>query len=273
MDLEKNDYTDPACPFDTSAYTGQVQTIPVRRVLDKVDEYLGKNDYENAERTLRYWLSEAQSGGDGQGVLAVRNELMGLYRKLGRGEDAAKQAELALALVEPLGLGGSVTAGTTLVNAATVYKAFGQADRAIGLYEQAREIYETQLPPLDDRLGGLYNNMALALTDLGRYAQARDLYSRALWVMGQVPNGALEQAITWLNLADLAAAEQGLEAADEDICDCIERAWELLQTPDTPRNGYFAFVCEKCAPTFGYYGYFTYKTRLEALAEEIYAGA
>mgnify|MGYP002855519153 CR=1 FL=1 len=273
MELQKNDYLDPACPFDSSAYTGKAETIPVRRVLEKVDDYLGRNDYDGAERTLLYWLGEARRGGDGRGELSVRNELMGLYRKQGRGEEAVAQAELALGLADTLGLEGSVTAGTTLVNAATVYKAFSQADRAIGLYEQARSIYEQKLPPRDDRLGGLYNNMALALTDLARYGEARDLYAKALWVMGQAPNGALEQAITWLNLADLAAAEQGLEAADEDICDCVDRAWELLQAPELPRDGYYAFVCEKCAPTFGYYGYVARKTRLLQQAEEIYAGA
>ena len=93
MELQKNDYLDPACPFDSSAYTGKAETIPVRRVLEKVDDYLGRNDYDSAERTLLYWLGEARRGGDGRGELSVRNELMGLYRKQGRGEEAVAQAD------------------------------------------------------------------------------------------------------------------------------------------------------------------------------------
>ena len=274
LELRKEDYTDPACPFDLRAYTGEPKTqVPVRRVMEKVDEYLGRNDYDGAERTLDYWLNEAETGGDGRGALAVRNELMGLYRKLDRETEAIEQAEAALALSAGLGLEGTVTEGTTLVNAATVYTAFGQAEAALGLYEQAKRVYEARLPATDDRLGGLYNNMALALTDLGRYAQARELYAKALWIMGQAEHGQLEQAITWLNLADVAAAERGLLEAEEDIHDCLDRAWELLQTSELPRNGYYAFVCEKCAPTFGYYGYFDCKNQLLDRAGRIYAGA
>ena len=44
----------------------------------------------------------------------------------------------------------------------------------------------------------------------------------------------------------------------------------LLDTPSVPRNGYYAFVCEKCAPTFSYYGYFLTAEKLTGRAEEIY---
>ena len=59
--MDKNDYTDPACPFDFSQYTGQArETVPVRRVLDKEDSLLALNDYDGAAKLLRYWIREAQ---------------------------------------------------------------------------------------------------------------------------------------------------------------------------------------------------------------------
>ena len=80
------------------------------------------------------------------------------------------------------------------VNAATVYKAFGMAADALPLYAAAREIYEKELPADDARLGGLYNNMALALADLHRFREAEDCYRRALSVMARVEHGEAEAA-------------------------------------------------------------------------------
>ena len=36
------------------------------------------------------------------------------------------------------------------------------------------------------------------------------------------------------------------------------------------KDGYYAFVCEKCASVFGYYGYFAYENELKMRAREIY---
>ena len=62
--------------------------ISIDRILSRLDEFLHKNDYASAERHLLYWLSEAKSGGDVHTELFVRNELMGLYRKLSKENEA-----------------------------------------------------------------------------------------------------------------------------------------------------------------------------------------
>ena len=115
--------------------------------------------------------------------------------------------------------------------------------------------------------------MALALAQLGAYREAEELYDRALGVMEKQENGAPEMAITCLNLADLTAAETGLEEGAEKIEHLLQRAEKLLNTETLPRDGYYAFVCEKCAPVFGYYGYFFTEQELKRRAEEIYERA
>ena len=40
-----------------------------------------------------------------------------------------------------------------------------------------------------------------------------------------------------------------------------------------PKDGYYAFVCEKCADTFAYYGYFGYSEELMQRAKKIYERA
>ena len=124
MSLEPEDYKEPRCPSCTDFYypdeNANVSFIPVDRVVDRLDTLLSHNDMPAARRHLEYWLSEARMGGDKRGELAVLNELMGLYRKMGLKDKAFESAEKADELVKTLSLGGSITAATVCLNAATV---------------------------------------------------------------------------------------------------------------------------------------------------------
>ena len=111
--------------------------------------------------------------------------------------------------------------------------------------------------------------MALSLAVCGRYEEAMEMFRRAISVMEKQEHGELEQAITWLNMADAAEAALGPEAAEEDVEEYLETAEALLDTENLPRNGYYAFVCEKCAPVFGHYGWFATEAELKRRAEEI----
>lgn len=245
--------------------------ISIDRILSKLDEHLHRNDYPAAERHLVYWLGEAEQNSDLRTALLVRNELMGLYRKLGRQAEALDCANAALSAIKAHGIAHQVGAATTYLNAATVYKAFGMAEDAIGLFEHARSVYEAELGADDSRLGGLYNNMALALVDLGRFSEAKDLYEKAIAIMSRTDGGMLEVAITYLNMASAAEAELGLEDAQEIIANHLKKAEELLEGHQK-RDGYYAFVCEKCASVFDYYGHFFYAKELAARARRIYEG-
>lgn len=262
--IEKEDYMEPRCLLCEEPYgaEAQVKPVPQQRIMEKVDEYMSRRDYAGVERHLLYWLEEAKLGHDQKGELMIRNELIGHYRKVQDRVHALTQAEAALNLLDEIGFEGSITAGTTCVNAATAYQAFGENDRAFEIFERARNNYEA-IPSLKpELLGGLYNNMALTLVSLKRFDEANELYRRAIETMANAEHGALEQAITYLNMANAAEDEKGLLDASETIDACLERAETLLNAPGIPHEGYYAFVCEKCAPTFEYYGWF-------AVAEEL----
>jgi tetratricopeptide (TPR) repeat protein len=241
----------------------------MERILARLDEHLSRNDYAAAERHLLFWLAEKK---DTPVALPLSNELMGLYRKLGRHDEAIATAEKALALVERLGLSETLSAATTYLNTATVLHAAGKTEEGLPYFERARALYEALLPKGDARLGGLYNNMGLALVALSRYEEARVLYRLALSVMEALPDGAGEVAITLLNLADAAREERGAEAAEAETSELMERAWQLLDAYPA-RDGHYAFVCEKCAPIFGFYGYFRYEKELSERARRIYERA
>ena len=243
--------------------------IPTDRVLEKLDGFFAKNDTAAAKRHLLYRLSEAQMLGDNRGALLLNNELMGLCRKLGQRDEALDYAQKALALVEKMGIVQNVGAATTYLNSATVYKAFNRPQDALLLYEKAKNIYGQQLRPDDDRLAGLYTNMALALVDLERFQEADSLYRQALSVLENVPDKVPEMAITYLNMATAAEKQYGQKAALDAL---LEQAKALLESCREQTDGNYAFVCEKCASVFGYYGDEMYARNLLERSRRIYEG-
>ena len=269
--LHPEDYLEPGCVF-CRPEASEPTPVDLRRCLARLDEDLARRDYAAAERHLDYWQQEAAAGRDWRGLLSIENERMGLFRKMGLRERAMEVLQSAGELIFRAGLEDTVTAATTLLNMGTVLKHFGEPEQALPYYQEARTLYEKLLPPEDCRLAGLYNNLALVLVDLGRYAEARELYGKALALMERQPNGALELAVTELNLAELAEAEYGLLEAETEIETRLDRARTLLDGPTLPRDGYYAFVCEKCAPCFDYYGRFADAAELRERSEKIYAG-
>lgn len=271
-----------------------IRPVPQKRIVEKMNEYMSRRDYAGAERHLLYWLAEAELGRDLQGELMLRNEMVGHYRKTGQRDKAMESAGKAQELLAVLELEDAIIAGTTYVNIATACNAFGDYERSLELFEKARAVYEGSEFVEPQQLGGLYNNMALTCTALGRYEEALELYEKAAGVMAQVPDGELEQAITYLNMANTVEAQAGLEEGESRICGLVERAEELLEKKggellgadqallneegalrglsreERARIGYYAFVCEKCAPTFEYYGYFLAAEGLRETAERIY---
>ena len=243
--------------------------ISTERILNKLDELLGRNDYESAEKHLLYWLDEAENAGDKRATLLVKNELAGLYRKLSRKDDALKVVSSLIDLINEMGIENNVGAATTFINAATVYKAFDYPQKSLTLFEKARVIYEENLPENDERFGGLFNNMALTLVDLKRFNEAYELYDKAVSVMSKNEDGDLEVAITYLNIASAKETELGAEESDLVIREYLEKAIEILDKHEN-KDGYYAFVCEKCASVFGYFGYFLYKKDLEERVRKIY---
>ena len=101
--------------------------IPMDRIIGKLDRLYEADDTAGAERLLLYWYEEAKAENDERGMLSLSCELMGLYRKCGRGKEALACVADSLWLVERLGIGDSVSAATVYLNCGTVKTAFGKA--------------------------------------------------------------------------------------------------------------------------------------------------
>lgn len=276
MMLDELDYKEPSCALcggkefynpDKDQPDGR---IPVMRVIEKLDGFLNKNLMDDARVHLEYWKNEASALRDKQGELAVTDELIGLYRKTGERELAFSACDRALALLKELGLDGTVTSATVLLNAATAYKAFGKAQDALPLYERAQKIYDGHLQPDDPLVAGLYNNTALALADLKRYGEAEEFYLKAIAITEKTDTGAPDAAISYVNLAH-CYYEQKKDKSD--ITDCMFKAYGLLCGENVPQNGYLAYVLSKCYPSFEFFGYGRIAAELKEKSEKLYAGA
>lgn len=268
MFLEKEDYAESGC---RSCSNQNGKMIPLDRVICKMDEYLDRKDYPGAIGHLEYWLREADDIGDVRGAFSLHNELMGCYRKTGDRDNAIKNAEAAMLLMEEAGAQGA-SAGTCYVNSATVFCAFGEKQRSLSLFEKAQEEYGKANNVSGFMRASLFNNMALVLVDLKRFGEAYRCYQRAMEALGE-NGGELERAITLLNMADAAEAEHGAEKAEKKIEMYLEDASKLLDSESVSRDGYYAFVCEKCAPVYDYHGWFMYASELQERANGIYERA
>ncbi len=273
--LDKFDYAEPSCPLcgggdfyypKNDAPDGR---IPIDRIISRIDALFDKNDCNEAGRVLLYWRGEAVALRDKRGELAMEDELIGYYRKCSDKENCLKSVRRALALTDELGQSEMASGATVFINAATAYKAFGMAEAALPLYERAELICKKTLNPGDVRFGGLYNNMALALADLERFDEAEEAYMSALELMSKAEHGEAEAAITCVNLAHLYEKSGN----EEKIHASMKKAYELLHTESLPRNGYYAFVLEKCAPSFRYFGDIGAYEEFKREYERIYAGA
>ena len=209
----------------------------IGRILTKLDNLFARKEYAEAERLLKYWEKEGQASGDDKVHYLALNEQMGLYRKLGRRDDAMAAVSRMLRYLDRRQRRMSVEGATALLNAGTVYKAFGQSEEALPLFEEAMFVYEELLPDNDRRLAG----------------------------------NEPEEAITYLNMTGMYEERDGIEKAQESIDTCLTKAQEKLAAADgKTEEGYLAFVFDKCAPTFSYYGWFAEKNLLMKRSEEIY---
>lgn len=259
-------------------------SIPIMRIIDKLDLLFAKNDMAEAGRLLEYWEKEARALNDRRGLSEILSEEIGFYRSMGEKEKGLRAVDDALNLLNCMDVGDSVANATIYLNCATTMKAFGKVNEALPYYDKAREVYERLLPADDYRLAGFYNNYATALCELKRYAEARENYQKAIdllkrkggfyGVSDNAPVGGVhcELAVSYVNLAQLVydeAQDKGVEC-DEEVEKLLDLAYDCLDDKSIERNGNYANTCRKCATAFEFFGYFIQKQELEQRAHAIY---
>lgn len=267
------EHMESRCCFDASLYTGTPDTAPCPKALDvpafisRLDALYSSGNETEAGRALDEAIGKARSLGDWRSELSLLSELCGHCRRSGEEDKAMDAIEAIMDIIKEHRMGSTLSAATVLLNAATTLKCFSRAAASIPIFEHVSRIYSANLDPYDYRFAGLYNNMALSCADVGDYSKAEGLFKAAMRVIARCENPQNELAVTLCNLAELYYKQN---AEDERVNECMERAWEYLNDPALPKDGYHAFTISKCAPSFDYFGFFLYAGELKERVEKIY---
>ena len=174
--------------------------------------------------------------------LVQGNEQIGYYRSISNYEEALKISKEMLELVKELGLQESEAHGTTLLNAATAYRAAGMCEQAIAMYRAAEQIFKN-LGIQDERLAGLYNNMSMAFQQKEDYGTAESCLLQALAIVRNLPDHKVEEATTYANLASVCYEKEEFAQGIEYVQRAIER-FEECEEKDAHYCGALALLAQ-----------------------------
>ena len=167
-----------------------------------LDSYFVTQQIDQIDPFLTESLRQAKEEEDYGAYITICNEMIGFYRSTSAFEKAYIVSEDVLLLMEELHLDHTEHFATTLLNAATAYRAAGDYETALRYYRQALQIYDGLLAPNDYRFAGLYNNMSILLEKMDENGSAIDYALKALAIIEQTENSQAQTATTMTNLAN-----------------------------------------------------------------------
>lgn len=214
--------------------------------FETLDAYFEKNEIDKIDSFLVSSLAQAKEEEDYAAYISICNEMIGFYRSTSAFEKAYVAAEDVLLLMEELKLDHTEHFATSLLNAATAYRAAGDYAQALRLYRQALQIYEGIIPPDDYRYAGLYNNMSILLEKMEENEEAIACAKKALAIMEKIDGGEIQTAVTLTNMALLYFKVSDNEEAKR----LLERALAIFEKDgegtDEHYSGALAGMGEAC---------------------------
>ena len=153
---------------------------------------------------LEQAMSDAENAEDDAGLLTVLNETMGFYRSQGWHDKNQWIVQRTIELALRMGLEGSETWATTLINCATAMRAAKQYDQAEDLYMQALHCAENVYPPKDRRIAALHNNLSMLYQETGKAEASEHELREAMRILREAsdnPSTDIDLASSCTNLA------------------------------------------------------------------------
>ena len=208
----------------------------VDQFYETLDSYFAKQELDKVDPFLTASLQQAKEEEDYAAYISICNEMIGFYRSVSAFDKAYVAAEDVLLLMEELQLDHSEHFATTLLNAATAYRAAGDYAQALRYYRQAVQIYDGLLKPDDYRYAGLYNNMSILLEKMNENEEAVQYAEKALRIIEKLEGGEMETATTLTNLALLYFKVSRHEEAKA----LLERALSLFENSGEEHDAHYS---------------------------------
>lgn len=238
------------------------------RFIAKLDECFDRNDMKAACEWIESRKKEARDIGDDRGLLTVLNEAVGYYRRTQKRGKADKAMRESLDLVEKLGLSQTLSGATIFINAATTLSFFGEEEKGLALYDKAAKVYEQEGRIETYEYAALLNNKAGALYTLKRYDEAERDWKKSIEILCKIGRHAGEIAISLVMLAHLTFNRDN--TSYDRVESLLDEAWEYINSDDQSKDGNYAYVLRKCAPSFDYFKRRDEAEAMREVAKEIY---
>ncbi|MBQ8981782.1 MAG: tetratricopeptide repeat protein [Eubacterium sp.] len=242
--------------------------LDVQRFLNKLDKCFNRNDMRGARDCISFWENEARQTGDERALLTILNEAVGVYRRTQKKGKALNAMQEAIDLVEKLGLSDTLSGSTVYINAATTLSFLGEEEKSLALYDKAARCYISNEKTQTYEYATLLNNKAGALNSLKRYDEAEACWKEAVEILKAEGKHDGEIAISLIMLAHLTydRDDTAIDATEA----LIDEAWDFLNSERLIKDGNYAYVLRKCAPSFDYFQRPIEAQALRDVAKEIY---
>ena len=249
---------------------GEANTIPVNRFIHELDAAFNHNEMKSAQECIRFWEAEARRLNDDRGLLTVLNEAVGYYRRVKKKTRALESMQESLSLVEKLGQAYTLSGATVYINAATTCSFFGDTEKALRLYEKAADCFEAEEKTECYEYAALRNNRAATLYEMKRYDEAEADWLSAIQILKRIGFHDGEIAISLLMLAHLIYDRD--DGAFEKVEALLDEAWDYINSDYQPKDGNYAYILRKCAPSLDYFKRPYEAQACRDVAKEIYSG-
>lgn len=208
----------------------------VDKFYEELDSYFAKQEIDKVDPFLTASLAQAKEEEDYGAYICICNEMIGFYRSISAFEKAYVVSEDVLLMMEELQLENTEHFATTLLNAATAYRAAGDYATALRYYKQALQIYDGILQPGDYRYAGLYNNMSILLEKTEENEEAIRCAGKALAIIEKLEGGEMETATTLTNMALICFKIDQVQKARE----LLERALALFEQKGEDTDAHYS---------------------------------
>ena len=187
-------------------------------VIQQQLDLLYKESLDNAYAYMMDIAIKAMNEENEEVLLFILNELIGYYRVTSQKEDGNRVALQLINILSVKGYDHTLYQATSFLNIATMYRAFGQLDQALSLYQETQRIYE-KVNVHDEELSSFYNNYSLLYLELGQYQKAIDLALCALKIVKKNQDYP-KMAVSYANLSQMYLSINQKEQAKE----CVNKA-------------------------------------------------
>ncbi len=193
----------------------------LNQVMTELDALFTQERISEVPQFLEEHIEQARAAGEQDIMLTLYNECIGFYRETGQYDKSIENCDKAIALMEEMGLNGTMPYATTLLNIANAQRAAGHLQESLEFYNKVRPIYAARLKEDDMYFAGLYNNLSLLYQEMGDFGAAKEQLENALKIVSHKENTAFEVAVTQANLAntciELGQDEEAKARAEEAI--------------------------------------------------------